>query len=349
MIPRVDVGIAYGTSAVEGKWLEITRVAFVGYASDRDKCTNRSGVAIANEPAALGQGSGTASMALGSAMCYQCVTSDLHFVDTPLDGRLAFSPGNGGVSGMELDEEYGACTLYDSDGSLYGTGSKRLYKANFDQEWPEDVLEDCVEYAANLDDWPDMSKCPWFIRENDYLLSAASDATRRGYASPHDVRDDVNNDPCSAVSGVSADRHVSYCTRDFVTLKYTVPKRITSGSEVLWAPIAWSSVRFESIATSIYYEDETVVSVLPNYPVDSEAGQFASRWPQPFTHQVPNMGSYRIDWTGDVTAFSEDGDYTFQLLGTDQRPVRPTSRAWNPKSPVQVPRRTTPSATTSTR
>jgi len=102
-----------------------------------------------------------------------------------------------------------------------------------------------------------------------------------------------------------------------VTIKYTVPKRITSGSEVLWAPVALSTVRFESICTSIYYEDDTVVALHSNYGVDSEAGQFASRWPQPFMHQVPNHGQYHLDWTGDVTAFSEDGDYTFQLFGTE--------------------------------
>ena len=114
-------------------------------------------------------------MALGSAMCYQCLTSDLAFVDTPHDGRLAFSPGGGGVSGLEVDEEYGACTLYDEDGTLYGTnGNGALYKASFDQEWPEDVLEDCQDYAANYDDAPDMSKCPWFVRENEYLLQAST-------------------------------------------------------------------------------------------------------------------------------------------------------------------------------
>lgn len=119
------------------------------------------------------------------------------------------------------------------------------------------------------------------------------------------------------MSSVSSDRHVSRCSKDFVTLKYTVPKRITSGSEVLWAPVALSTVRFESICTSIYYEDDTVVALHSNYGVDSEAGQFASRWPQPFMHQVPNHGQYHLDWTGDVTAFSEDGDYTFQLFGTE--------------------------------
>lgn len=34
---------------------------------------------------------------------------------------------------------------------------------------------------------------------------------------------------------------------------------------------------------------------------------------------VPNLGIYRLDFTGDVTVFSDHGDYTFQLLGTEAR------------------------------
>jgi hypothetical protein len=47
--------IAYGESAVSA-WLEIQRTAFVAFASPLDACANRTGVAIANEAAAAGQG-----------------------------------------------------------------------------------------------------------------------------------------------------------------------------------------------------------------------------------------------------------------------------------------------------
>ena len=50
-----------------------------------------------------------------------------------------------------------------------------------------------------------------------------------------------------------------------------------------------------------YFQDDTVVAVLPSYPVDSEAAQFLERWPSPYVMSVPNQGIYHIDYTGDVT------------------------------------------------
>ena len=66
---------------------------------------------------------------------------------------------------------------------------------------------------------------------------------------------------------------------------------------------------------ALMVEDDTVVAVLPSYPVDSEAAQFLERWPSPYVFSVPNGGIYHIDYTGDVTAFSAEGDYGFQLDG----------------------------------
>ena len=127
-------------------------------------------------------------------------------------------------------------------------------------------------------------------------------------------------DPCQPLVNVSANRSVQVaCTKDFVTLKFTNPLKITSGSEVLFAPAAISTVRRETMCSEAYFQDDTVVAVLPNYPVDSEAAQFLERWPSPYVFSVPNGGIYHIDYTGDVTAFSAEGDYGFQLLGTGSR------------------------------
>lgn len=246
----------------------------------------------------------------------------------------------------------GYCTLFDEDGTLYGTSSSaKLYKANIvrnditgrgwrlvlqAQEWPEDVLEDCQEYLENYDDSPDVSTCPvrlpivvesptdltypqWFVRENSYLLGAAADEDRRGIAEPDEALG-TSDKNCKAVSEVDWRRRVSYCPNaDWVTIKYTVPLRIVSGSEVLWAPVTWSTMRDELIATSMYFQDDTVVAVHPVYPADTELAQFSTRWPNPYTHVVPNGGAYRLDFTGDITVFSEFGDYNFQLVGTEAR------------------------------
>lgn len=148
--------IAYDVGAVDGKWLEVRRCAFVAYSNRTDECTHRQGVAISNEASIVGRGSGKASTRIGSPVCYQTITSGLSWVDTPANGRLAFSRGNGGTSGLQIDEcgpyffskykkfrrrDYGYCTLFDEDGTLYGMGSgMKLYKANVSQEWPSGVM-----------------------------------------------------------------------------------------------------------------------------------------------------------------------------------------------------------------
>ena len=362
--------LVYGVALPDAK-LDVHDAVFVAYSSPRDTCIvawtknqvpvgyKRQGVAFGTEAAALGHGSGTACLSLGNAQCYPVHTYNLGWRDTPFDGRIAFSPGTGGMSGLEHDQDFGACTHYDADGSVYNT-STTLYKANVPRTWPEDILESCQEYAANYDDNPDFSKCPWFIRANDYLLDAANDASRRGYASHSQALGldegkcswtgtneltprmrpcatnadcwkrkwgchldgatcECQQDPCQPAFNVSDNRRVQSCSRDFVTLKFTNPLKITSGSEVLFAPAAISTVRRETMCSESYFQDDTVVAVLPSYPVDSEAAQFLERWPSPYVMSVPNQGIYHIDYTGDVTAFSAEGDYKFQLLGTSSR------------------------------
>lgn len=71
-----------------------------------------------------------------------------------------------------------------------------------------------------------------------YLLGAASNAKRRGIAT-HDQAPGTLGRNCDAMQDVDIDqltRRVLYCQKgDWVTIKYTVPLRIVSGSEVLWA------------------------------------------------------------------------------------------------------------------
>ena len=99
--------------------------------------SRREGVAFGNEAAALGHGSGEACLALGNAQCFPLHTKSLTWVDTPYDGRMAFSPGTGGKSGLEKDQDFGACTHFDEDGSLYDTSDGSvLYKADVARTWP---------------------------------------------------------------------------------------------------------------------------------------------------------------------------------------------------------------------
>ena len=80
--------------------------------------SRREGVAFGNEAAALGHGSGEVCLSLGNAQCYPLHTRSLSWIDTPYDGRMAFSPGTGGKSGLEKDQDFGASTHFDYDLSL---------------------------------------------------------------------------------------------------------------------------------------------------------------------------------------------------------------------------------------
>jgi len=85
------------------------------------------------------------------------------------------------------------------------------------------------------------------------------------------------------------------------------------------AQVAVSTVQFETLATSVYYGDDTVVQIAESFePIQSNTNTIdTDRYPSPLSAFVPNMGIYRVDFTGDVTAFSEDGSYTFSLVGTE--------------------------------
>ena len=84
------------------------------------------------------------------------------------------------------------------------------------------------------------------MRGNDYLLGAGADAAahpavRRGL--PTGVADWGVGNCSTPADGDWTDAHVWLCRGlDFLTLKYTVPDLRVSGSDVLWAPVAWSSV-----------------------------------------------------------------------------------------------------------
>ena len=81
------------------------------------------------------------------------------------------------------------------------------------------------------------------------------------------------------------------------------------------------------MCSEAYFQDDTVVAVFSSYPADSEAAALGAG-PSPYVFSVPNGGIYHIDYTGDVTAFSAEGDYGFQLLGTGSRaPVGDTDFA----------------------
>ena len=197
---------------------------------------------------------------------------------------------------------------------------------------PRPIVDDCRLYEANHDDDPDFSECMWYVRGNDYLLAAAAsdDDARRGYtysALPHEPRHGGN---CTVPAGGDwAGANLWECSVDFLTLEMSVPYLEVSGSEVLWAPITWSTVHPRAIGTSNYDTDETISLLQSSFEVE-DAQNSLDRWPQPNTVVLPNGGTFRVDFTGDITdtRFFERGDVEFRISKRSR-----TARHSRPRAP----------------
>ena len=309
----------------DGYRFEMRRVAFVNF-TGIDAC-GRTNAAIANQAAGIVESDGGIEAEIGLATCYPTRSRELAFPHSPLGrGRVTLHDGGAWIDkfGVTLGPEKGhaRCYLVDEDGSLLDQVTSRgwMLRSSVDYFWNPDVVADCETYAESHDDDPDFSECMWFLRSNDILLDAATDADRRGMPYNPESMSSRNNctTPDVALGAASdwTDANVWLCQGvDFLNLKFEVPQLIVSGSEVLWAPITWSTVRSRSIGTSLYDGDQTVATYQESLNV-GDAQNGLDRWPQPNTVVLANQQNYRMDVTGDITdsRFFENGDFEFSIF-----------------------------------
>jgi hypothetical protein len=180
-----------------------------------------------------------------------------------------------------------------------------VLRASAAYAWDDDVRTDCATYAEEYDDDPDFSMCPWYVRGNPYLLGSAVAGVdvaypenRRGF--PYATADDDTANRCATPDdgGDWAGSGAWLCDVDFLNLKFVVPPLFVSGSNVLWAPVTWSTVRFNAIGTSYYDLDETHVTLQSSVPGGSTSQEAMMAWPQPWVATLPNAGVYRLDFSG---------------------------------------------------
>ena len=299
-------------SFTAGWSFRVNRVAFVNF-TGTDDC-GRSNSAFSNQAAGTVESQSPAPMVLAFPTCYPVRTSELSFVGTP-HGRARVTMGAGALA---TDRGHARCYHVDEDGSLVDEAGPVLLRSSTAYPWDSgssQILADCAAYAAGSDDDPSSSQCPWFVRDNPYLLGAAgTDATRRGFA--YATGDGVGECATPDGAGDWDGSNVWRCRDvDFLTLRYFVPDLAVSGSDVLWAPVTWSTVASSNLATSLYSLDETVVTLQQSFEGGAAAEENDARWPQPFTVVLPNQAAARVDFTGDITdpRFFERGDLEFEL------------------------------------
>ena len=278
---------AYGTGLQTGWRFEMERVSFVNF-TGIDAC-GRANAAINNQAAGIVESDGGFEKDIGLATCYPTHMRELDFPHSP-PGRARVTLHDGGTwtnMGVTLGSEKGhaRCYLIDRDGTLLDQATSKgwVIRSSVDYFWNPDVVADCKAYRENQDDDPDFSECMWFLRDNDILLDAVCDAERRGLPyNPDSMRARNNCTTPDVAFGDAAQNwngaNAWVCQgADFLNLKFDVPKLVVSGSEVLWAPVVWSTVRSRSIGTSLYDGDETVVTYQESLEVKDGPATGSSR------------------------------------------------------------------------
>ena len=314
---------------------ELDGVTFYGF-SGTDSCGRRN-VAITNEEAGRGEGGGPTAQAarIGQTYCYPIEVQNLRFVETPEHARVRFS------SGPEV--MYGLCTLQDRDGSLLG-GSSLLdegigpyfYKSARKHEWPPEYLRDCQNWARGgyQDDYD--GNCLWWLRKYDTLHYAISDGSKRGLAEGGMAGTGYTKAACEtldfgAAAGALAN-NLQLCTgMEYVLVKTNIPSKVVSGSEVLYGPVGYVSIKDSFYGSSLFGGEDTTVDIYRDYP-DSRLDQMPpqsgadqsykprdKRYPQPFLGQLVNHGYYRVEYTGDIGVFNE-GYHEYELVGLTDAP-----------------------------
>ena len=247
------------------------------------------------------------------------VVEQSDFTDVPSYARLRFS---------EQTVQNGLCVVYD-DSSLVGIETDpgapyhQLVSA-VPHEWPTEVLQDCQAWADL--GFPDdvevgSGSCLWWIKFYSYIKDAVTQDNRRGV-----VHSGYSGTSYS--TGGCVDFHNGHTTLDtnallcsgleYVWLRTFVPKRIVSGSELLYGPVGYVNVYDANMGSAYFAAAKTTVDIYRDYPTRAGTRFLRRRVPtrkkfnpaDPVHPAVPGQarepGVYRIEYTGDITAFNED-------------------------------------------
>jgi len=319
----------------------VSGTTFVGF-SGKDAC-GRTNVALSNEMAADGEGATTVfAAAWGKATCYPTAVNGLKWVDTPDYARLAFASGP-----TAAGVQWGLCTLADEDRSLF-TGSAALdasvatgsyfLKSSLKHDWPPEVLRDCGNWArlGYPDEYEGVDTCLWWLKAYaDATSHGFADASKRGLVEggfrgagsfEKGVCEPLWATTATNPSGLA--NNVQLCTGlEYVLLKSIIPEKKVSGSELIYGPVGYLSQRSAMFGSSVFAGEDTVVDIYRAYsdprstqvPPQVGGGDSAftpaqSRYTQPYLANLVNGGYYRVQYTGDITAFN-DGVLEYSLVG----------------------------------
>jgi len=325
--PRSKRGKAMIKGNVGNGWFELSGATFEGF-DGFNECGWKN-AAIANEIAGLGAGKHSAkglNVLFGSWTCPPLIVDNVQFAsDTPEAGRIRFSHGFDGTKEGDSDS-YARCQVYDVDGSIVGNIAPNknpdkpyILMSNSKNAWPAKMAEDCInwENSPDKDTNPDIAgKCLWWVREYPELLAVAHHLGRQGVQrndasyQPMYSQLDGRCDPIMETSGIQ-DNNVVLCRNmSFVTIQMDIPTKKVSGSEVLYGPVGVATQTIHGSGVTAFDGLERTNLQIYTEPdwIFQHAFQKAieTPWPQPNNFVVPNRGSYRLEFTGDIGVFKEN-------------------------------------------
>ena len=331
--PRTTLGNAMIKGNVGEGHFKLDGATFEGF-DGYNECGHKN-AAIGNEIAGLGAGKHNAkglNVLFGSWTCPPLVVENVKFADdTPDAGRLRLSHGFSGTA-EGLSDSYARCQVYDVDGSIVGNvapdknnGKPYVLTSDSRNKWPTNMAKDCIDWEnhPDKDTNPDVAgSCLWWIREYPELLAVARDEGRQGVPrndasyQPMYSQLDGHCDPIFSTAG-DADNNVVLCRNiSYVTLLMKIPERVISGSEVLYGPVglATQTIHGSGVTTFDGVERTNLqVYTEPDWIFQHSFQKAIEKpWPQPNNFVVPNRGSYRLEFTGDIGVF-KDGYHHYQI------------------------------------
>jgi cysteine-rich repeat protein len=249
------------------------------------------------------------------------------------------------------DYGFSECQLFDEDGSLKAApadwprtvqssppDSPLMYMSAAPRQWPSMFNGHCQYTIENVDWWDTkddinaINRCPPFMRREISLLMAAKVPARQGvsFQKPSDGSDVADwgkhgsmplaCTPIPSIGGMDCNTEFA---NDYVYVKNVLPKKVVSGSEVLYGPVAISTCSYDGGQPIVnMVPTEYFPHVIPTGTSPAGGGRFDMQHEdfyvvQPLVHMVTNGGCYRIDYTGDSGVFKTN---TFSLLNTEMMP-----------------------------
>jgi len=125
-----------------------------------------------------------------------------------------------------------------------------------------------------------------------------------------------------------------------VTFMMSVPTKTVSGSEVLYSPVGIATQTFGGTGASLFDGEQTILEIYentayqPNTPPQRMSVE-GNGLPQPSLFFVPNKGSYRMEFTGDITIFKKDFIH-FQIYDPEVGELRASRKRSEPTTPYRV-------------